>query len=248
MKRFFDDYEKFYSTSQTSPFPERLNGRYEAIIARNRQALAGAKVLDIASHDGRCSFAALKAGASYVKGIEPRAELIENAHQTFAGYGVSREQYSFVCGDVFNVMGDEPFDVVLCLGYFYHTVRHTELLDRIERTGAPLVVLDTEIVADAAASYGVSDDGQRQSMTAVGVQLLREPVDNQQMGCEDRATRKGYTLAGRPTGSAIRFMAKHFGYEISEFDWKKFFSNRVEVPGALDDYRQGTRSTFYLTR
>lgn len=249
MKRFFDQYEKFYGTSQTSPFPARLNARYEAIIERNREALAGARVLDIASHDGRWSFAALRAGASYVQGIEPRAELIENAHQTFAGYGVSREHYSFACGDVFDVMGEEPFDVVLCLGFFYHTIRHIELLDKIERTGARLVVLDTEIVPEGGASEGLCDDGQRQSMPEIGVQLLREPVDNQQMGCADRFTRKGYTVVGRPSGSAIRFMAGHFGYQVSEFDWRAFFASGGETPaGALDDYQRGMRSTYYLTR
>ena len=85
---FFDQYDRFYTTSQTSPFPHRLNGRHQAIIARNASIISGKRVLDIASHDGRWSFAALQAGAAHVTGIEPRRELIANAHETFAHYGV----------------------------------------------------------------------------------------------------------------------------------------------------------------
>ena len=101
---FFDEYNRFYITSQTSPFPHRLNGRYEAIIAKNIDLISGAKILDIASHDGRWAFAALQSGAEYVKGIEPRKELIDNATKTFTYYGILSSKYGFECGDVFNLL------------------------------------------------------------------------------------------------------------------------------------------------
>jgi hypothetical protein len=43
--QFFDQYDRFYATSQTSPYPHRLNGRYEAIIARNAHLLSGKRIL-----------------------------------------------------------------------------------------------------------------------------------------------------------------------------------------------------------
>ena len=101
---FFDNFERFYATSNTSPFPHRLNGRHHAIIARNADVLAGKRVLDIASHDGRWSFAALQAGAAHVTGMEPRQELIDNARETFTHYGIDPARYDFTCGDVFNLL------------------------------------------------------------------------------------------------------------------------------------------------
>ena len=84
---FLDKFPRFYTTSHTSPDPHRLNSRYEAIIAKNADRLAGKRVLDIASHDGRWTFAALSAGAAHVTGAEPRRELIDNAESTFAESG-----------------------------------------------------------------------------------------------------------------------------------------------------------------
>ena len=56
---FFDAYPRFYETSKTSASRGRLNLRYEAIFGENADVFRGARVLDIASHDGRWSLAAL---------------------------------------------------------------------------------------------------------------------------------------------------------------------------------------------
>ena len=124
-----------------------MNARHTAIIETNADRLVGCRVLDIASHDGRWSFAALQAGAAHVVGIEPREELVDNARETFSLYGTEPERFQFLCGSVFDLLRSEEsrFDVVLCLGFFYHTIRHAELLDLMERTGATLVVIDTEV-------------------------------------------------------------------------------------------------------
>jgi len=61
--RFFDTYPQFYRTSNTAARPDRLNDRYRAIIDFNRGIIQGSTILDIASHDGRWSFAAIKSGA-----------------------------------------------------------------------------------------------------------------------------------------------------------------------------------------
>src|SRR4249919_1385884 len=76
---FFDDYPRFAETSRTAASMDRLNLRYEAIFAENRDILDGARVLDIASHDGRWSLAALATGARSVVGVEARPGLVANA-------------------------------------------------------------------------------------------------------------------------------------------------------------------------
>ena len=42
-------------------------------------------------------------------------------------------------------MFNEHYDVVLCLGFLYHTARHVELMELIRRTEAPVVISDTMI-------------------------------------------------------------------------------------------------------
>jgi len=246
---FFDRFCRFYTTSKTSPFPHRLNGRYEAIIANNSDLFAGKRVLDIASHDGRWSFAALHAGASYVKGIEPRQELIDNAIETFICYGISPTQYNFLCGDVFDLLDGEPFDIVFCLGFFYHTIRHAELLNLIDRTGANFIIIDTEVTpaSDQLVSRENSDPRLIHG-NPFEIQLLRDPVDNPQMACQDSLTRDGFTLVGRPSKAAVQYMSNHFGYSCDGYDWCSHFLKNPEQVSSMPDYDQGWRKTFYLSK
>lgn len=247
--RFFDAYPRFFQTSRTSPWPDRLNARHEAIVAAHAADLAGARVLDIASHDGRWSFAALMAGAAHVTGIEPRAELVSAAATTLADYGIAHDRRHFVVGDVFEQLDGQRFDVVLCLGFYYHTLRHAELLDRIERTGARLVVVDTEITPPGETpAEQPSDDPRRVHRNPYAVQLLREPVEEQRMACMDRLTRDGHTLVARPSRAAVRFMAAHFGFATSEYDWPGHFARRPEDAAAMVDYAEDWRATFSLRR
>jgi hypothetical protein len=231
---FFNQFDRFLATSKTSPFLLRLNGRHEGIIAANANLLRGKRILDIASHDGRWSFAALKAGAVHVTGIEPRKELIDNARQTFAGYGIPASSYEFLCGDVFDVLAKRPlrFDLVLCLGFYYHTIRHVELFDRMERTGALDIVIDTAIAPTPGNM----------------IQLMSEPVANESMACEDLWTRAGQTIVGHPSRAAVQFIAAHFGFETGEFNWASFFARNPECATDMADYTQGLRATFVCHR
>ena len=248
---FFDQFPRFYATSQTSPVPHRLNARHTAITEVNGEHLSGRKVLGIASHDGRWSFAALKAGAAHVVGIEPRDELVNNAHQTFAECGIESDRFSFLRGDVFDVLreGGHKFDVALCLGFFYLTIRHAELLDLIERTGAKLVVIDTE-VTPTVDQLPVTPTGDPRIVyrNPCMVQLLRDPVASEQMAWHDAMTRNGHTIVGRPSRAAIEFMADHFGFRCSRFDWRRHFSAHDHARSSMVDYDEGWRDTFYLHR
>ena len=86
---FFDGYPAFYQSSRTGSHPNRLNARYQALIESNRDIIEGGRILDIASHDGRWSFAALHAGAEHVVGIEARSGLVERATEAMDTYGIS---------------------------------------------------------------------------------------------------------------------------------------------------------------
>ena len=93
-----------------------------AVIGNNLDMLKDATVLDIASHDGRWSFAALKNGAKKVYGIEGKKELVQSSIENMKKYGIAEDKYNFVAGDIFEEIKKIPIneiDVVFCLGIFF---------------------------------------------------------------------------------------------------------------------------------
>jgi len=85
---FFDSFRDFYSTSMTGQSANRLNNRYQILIENNRNIIENSRILDLASHDGRWSFAALMNKASKVVGIEGKSHLVENAKKNMEKNGI----------------------------------------------------------------------------------------------------------------------------------------------------------------
>lgn len=227
---FFDDYPAFCGSGGTAASPRRLNLRHGAIIEANRDVLAGARVLDLASHDGRWSFAALKAGARHVIGVEARDVLVDNANEHFAHYDVPADQYEFVAGDMFRVLQERDFevDVVMCLGFIYHTLRYGELFSAIRATGAAYSILDTKVM--------VSDEPL--------VRLFSNQTDRQANAAEDDLSTGGRALAGYPSVAALELMLDVYGFDVEEqFDWAGRLDARPGQARALRGYSTGERVT-----
>jgi len=143
---FFDQYPCFYATSIVGSTSNRLNSRYQALIQPNQDCIAGCSILDLASHDGRWSFAALQSGARHVLGIEAREEAVDAARKTFQAERIPGEMYRFVHGDVYRELPGIPagtIDTVFCFGFFYHTLLHHHLLSLIAALKPKHLILDT---------------------------------------------------------------------------------------------------------
>lgn len=227
---FFDEYPAFLTTSETANELTRLNLRHEAIIADNADVLAGARVLDLASHDGRWSFAALKSGAAHVTGIEAREHLVTTSRETFAEHGVPADAYEFVHGEVFDVFsrGAPQADVVLCLGFLYHTLRYPELFSGIRATGARYLILDTEIAF-----------GRTQPVILIDSENTRDDA----RAAPDEFSYGDRCLIGRPSLSALDAILKVYDYRVERsFDWPGFIA---EHPDAMkvQGYATGRRIT-----
>lgn len=240
---FFDRHGLFLKTSPVGNWPDRLNARYQAIIEDNRAVLKDATVLDLASHDGRWSFAALDAGARHVTGIEVRPELIAAAAENMTALGVAADRYEFVRADMFESrrLFQKPYDVVLCLGVFYHTTRHVELIELISQTSAATVILDTMLATQPGC------------LTV----LRAERADHPANGLDETGTRNNAILVGHPTASAVNLMLGHFGYDVRRCDWAALIARLGFEPqhnqpqsaaNPLGDYASGLRGTFVATR
>src|SRR4029453_438163 len=224
---FADDYPRFIELSEFTPEwqdhrPDkrsadeqrsRMNERYEALFASNKDIFDGARVLDLASHDGRYSFAALKTGAAHVTGVEVRQSLIDRAQEAFAFYDQDPETYRFVQGDIFEVLEREKFDVdvVLCFGFMYHTYRHTELMYRLHNLAPRHLIIDTLVTRDTQRT----------------LRLIREQdVQDIRSAAKDPfAVRKVLVL--RPSVPALDLMVRSYGFEVeSLYDWKGRLAGR----------------------
>lgn len=213
--RFFDEFPRFLETSRTGPSLDRLNARYTGLIHRHRHLLEGATVLDLASHDGRFSFGALKTGAERVVGVEIDGSLVEQAHENMATYGVSPDRYEFVQRDMFRHFDDlEQFDVVFCFGILYHVNDHMQLLANIEGVEPRWLIVDTRI-----------------SQLEDAVIELRSPL-----GASPPPP--GSQLEGYPSRIGLDVMLSSFGWDSERLDWAE--TGLLDGPG-MDDYRDGQR-------
>lgn len=228
---FFDAHPRFYSTSETAASRARLNLRYEGMFAENRDILDGAKVLDIASHDGRWSMAALECGAKSVVGIEARPDLVAHANANLEHYGYGSDRFRFVVGDVHDVLNSSAFDVdvVLCLGFLYHTLRYNDLFSGIRRTRARHLIIDT------------TAPGMLRPQASIRV--FGEPSEKQSAAAADTFTFGTSVLTGRPNLSAIRTMVDCYGYQVERLsDWAGILRDNPELDGC-GDYAIETRLT-----
>ncbi|GAA5117704.1 class I SAM-dependent methyltransferase [Haloechinothrix salitolerans] len=227
---FFDDFPRFFETSSVIPKRGRLNLRYEAIFGENSDIFQGARVLDLASHDGRWSFAALRTGAAHVTGIEARQEAVDNASANLAHYGADPDSYRFICGDIFDVLRREDFevDVVLCLGYLYHTYRHTELLYRIRQIDPQHLLVDTQVVPVRDKPF---------------VKLYVDRPHKPGEAALDPFSHGMTTLVGRPSIPALQMMLRAYDFEIEHTcDWHALMAKHPDA-GIVHDYANGERVT-----
>ncbi|MGQ0657951.1 MAG: class I SAM-dependent methyltransferase [Chromatiales bacterium] len=215
---------RFLTTSSTGQWSNRLNWRAELLLTRHRHLVAGRRILDIASHDGRFSWAALTLGATHVIGVEGRSHLVENARTNLASLCVPSERYEFINADIFEFMpalAPAQVDVVLCFGFFYHTIRQVELLRELQRIRPALVLVDTNVHVDPA-------DETR------GVLALRAENSS-----EEHATVDRINLVGWPNRRFIEILFDAHGFDIRELGWHEI---------GIEDYRDGWRASFVAQR
>lgn len=217
----------------SEPFAQRMHERHKRIIGANLEHIQDKKVLDLASNNGRWTWAALTAGASYVMGIEGRQELIENGLPEFEQF--DRARYDFFCGDVYDALeiakaaGHESFDTVLCLGLFYHISDHYRLFRILRAFNPKCIIIDS--------SFRKTDVPM--------VKFKIENANDPSMGIEEGAS--GKAVAGQASIGLLQLMADVSGYQLDFVPWLREETDYPEpVVGYLDENRKGQRMTARL--
>lgn len=215
----------------------RMNARCKVFMEPSRDEIAGSKVLDLASHDGRWSYAALKLGASHVTGIEARSELIEKGRHLFNDEQF-KGRFDFMAGDIFEVMPrlqqeGKSFDVVLCLGIFYHVMDHFRLLQLIRNFNPRLVVLDTGLI---------NDDKPYISLRTERNDMFLNAISNTEQEKE--------SVIGFVSKGGLEMMCRALGFDVNFLKWNPSdFASRAN----LEDYftegpNKGRRFSVLLRR
>jgi hypothetical protein len=231
---FFDDHPRFLETSTTASNRKRLNLRHVAMFRSHQEIFPGAKVLDIASHDGRWSMAAHRMGAQHVTGIEVSPQLVKSAHETFDHYAVDPARYRFVNDDVFDVLADPAahgldVDVVMCLGFIYHTLRYQELFAGVRALRPKHFLIDTAVI--------LSDEPM--------VKLNLEDTSKESAGDDHSFAHEGTLVTGRPSVSALELLLEGHGFTVERrFDWPTFIAEKHPNTRSVQSYRTGRRVTW----
>jgi hypothetical protein len=210
----------------------RMNHRYRHVIEPHRRELAGARVLDLGSHDGRWSYALASAGAASVLGVEGRAELIAQ----YADFPASafKDRVSFVCGDFVAEMDrllavGETFDVIACLGVYYHTMQHYRMLIQMTAFRPKLIILDS--------IFARSNDPV--------IVVSREPTD-QKLNSIAQVDGQGVAPIGRVSVPALRIMAQSVGYSVAPVTWTVPQEQRAPVADYFFRFKDRVRKTIAL--
>lgn len=204
-KHFFDKFPEFYKTSETGSSPNRLNHRYLALIHSNKEIINNSSILDLASHDGRWSFAALQNGAKKVCGIEGRKELVQKSLKNMEKFEISQEKYSFIVGDIFEEIKkfkNNEFDIVFCLGIFYHIMDHMLLLNEIKQLNPKYIIMDTNVSTLKEPMISLREENSIKEANAIS-------------SGED-----GKILVGHPSKKALELMLSHIGFDFTYYDWE----------------------------
>jgi hypothetical protein len=222
---FFDDYPLFYE-SPVGASPNRLETRHAAMIRHNAHLIRGKRVLDLASHDGRWTLAALKMGAEHVVAVEGDKELVKLAKKNLDAYKC--EGYELISGDAHKIRHLGSFDLVMCFGFFYHTIRHYDLLYEISQV-SDCMILDTKVIPALGAS--------------IKVMLERTGPGS---GINDGLGPDNTKISGIMTTDALEMFLKRFGYSYRYVDWKLIIDEHG--PGGVEDYCNNERITVVAQR
>ena len=199
----------------------RMNLRHAKIVKPFKKYIHNSRVLDIAAHDGRWSYALAAAGASEVYGVEARSDLIAK----FSEYPKQEytDRISIYHNDLYLeldhlIQKRVQFGVVALYGIFYHVMDHYGLLAKVSQLQPKVIIIDSEFITSPNPM----------------IQLVKERTDNV-LNAIGQVPNQETTLIGVPSTTAMERMADVLGYRTEWLDWDKIPAH--ERIGVQDYYR-----------
>jgi SAM-dependent methyltransferase len=187
--------------------------------------LENKRVLDLGSNSGYWSLLALRDGkAASVTGLDASPELVEQANFVFEKHQQPRGRYDFRVADAYRFLEttDETFDVILCLGFFYHINDPLRLLKLMAKRTSAFVVIDTVIHKSEGALISLRPVVKRPDSFDPDANITLEFVSSQK---------------------AIFWMAEETGYKQT-----RLLTDDYEKISSMWGYRTGRRQAYVLSK
>jgi len=205
----------------SAPVP-RMNRRFEVLIEPHKDEINGARVLDLASHDGRWCYAFAGAGAASVVGIEGRQEMVDK----FVDYPDEdlKAKIELRVGDLYDGMeaaiaNGETYDVIGVFGILYHLMDHFRLFQLVRRLKPKLVIVDSEFMLRPAPIMMLVTERTSNVLNAIP-----------QYEGQERA------IKAVPSFKAMERMAEALAFDCEWHDWDA--RDKYDRRGVSDYYRE----------
>ncbi|MGV6838643.1 MAG: class I SAM-dependent methyltransferase [Planktomarina sp.] len=199
----------------------RLNTRHRFIVAPFADDLNGARVLDLAAHDGRWSYALAGAGAASVEAVEGRADLVDEfAHYPHTDFKLrvdikQGEVFAFLEG---KVKEGATYDVIACYGFFYHITDHYRLLVLMRQLQPKLIIIDSEFMMSRVPNVVFGREKPDKALNSLAQVLGQELV-----------------MVGTPSRVWVNKAAQTLNYTTQWIDWDALPEN--DRAGVSDYFR-----------
>jgi SAM-dependent methyltransferase len=240
MNNFFDSYSDFaseqfdqcnpmtFESTDTRHSLARLNKRHIAVMQTMPHLFQDANVLDIACANCRWSFAAIKSGAKYVTGIEPRQTSLTNGINLLEKYNIDKNSYEFLNADAFTTLPNlnKNYDVVLLMGFLAHVYDQPKLMSLISKLSPKYLIVDSGFSSKKGMLCTIT-----KVKSADGFIYPNETSVND------------YTYGAVPSLPFIKDMIDFYGFDIAkEVDWQNIVTDHGSL--GIEDYASGNRVTF----
>ncbi|MBE9039556.1 class I SAM-dependent methyltransferase [Oscillatoriales cyanobacterium LEGE 11467] len=233
MKEFMFDYSKLpYGEGGRYSDHNRFNWRCENLLTRHQEIIKDKVVLDLACNTGRLSYPCLVLGAKKVIGIEARQELIERGKQNLQNTEY-KSKMEFIKADIFDYLSSaspQQFDVILCFGFLYHTVRQVDFFREVKRLSPQTTIIDTN-VAKNYLWYGLKN--------FLGKPPILQMIVENPNKTSDTTDDDG--IAFWPTCSFLESMFDRINYDYHQIDYR---SKEIKNWSGMEDYKKGLRVSY----
>lgn len=132
---------------------ECVNARINVLLDNNQKFIKDKSILDIGSHTGIFSFAALQLGANFIHGIDAEKITIERCKNLFSNEDLSSSKYKFEVENIINFLEnveENAYDTIFCFGVMYYMTEPYRLLSLMARAARESILIDTFTAAYAA--------------------------------------------------------------------------------------------------
>jgi SAM-dependent methyltransferase len=245
---------------------ECINGRIGVLLDNNSHSLKNKSILDVGSHTGIFSWAALQLGAKFVHGIDVEERTINRCMELFLKEEINPSSYRFQAENITNFLErveEKSFNTVFCFGVLYYISEPLRLLKLMARAAKETILIDT-FTASYSAVQGKDAPETYPHLTS---HILNLPL---MISCPTQSKKKDYSLPesfnrkGRslslislPTKAMLELWFESLGLTWEQLDWSSHIARDCSFHDLLtpeqkitshwaDVYASGIRVSYKL--